>query len=74
MLFTVSAKEVKRNEGKYISKKEMVDMMRVDIANISKDELDDMIRAFWYPPYDGAGFEIDGNFYTLVNKQILGSL
>lgn len=64
----------KRNEGKYISKKEMVDMMRVDIANISKDELDDMIRAFWYPPYDGAGFEIDGNFYTLVNKQILGAL
>lgn len=64
----------KRNTGRYISKKDMIDMMRVDISNISKEDLDDMIRAFWYPPYNGAGFEIDGDFYTLVNRQILEML
>lgn len=63
-----------RNAGRYISKKDMVDMMRVDITTISKEDLDNMIRAFWYPPYDGAGFEIDGQFYTLVNRQILEML
>lgn len=49
-------------------------MMYVDINNITQEELDLKIRAFWFPPYSGAGFKIDGKFYTLINEQILNEL
>ena len=29
------------------------------------------IRAFWFPPYDGAYVEINGQKYTLINRQLL---
>lgn len=61
-------------DGIYISKKQMLDMMYVDINNITQEELDLKIRAFWFPPYSGAGFKIDGKFYTLINEQILNEL
>ncbi len=61
-------------DGIYVSKKEMIEMMKIDLANIEKEELDLKIRAFWFPPYDGAGFKINGKFYTLVNREILKAL
>lgn len=64
----------KKEEGTYISKKEMLDMMKVDLKNLDKIDLDTLIRAFWFPPYDGAGFEVNGKFYTLVNREILKTL
>lgn len=64
----------KKEDGTYISKQEMLDMMKIDIDNITKEELNLKIRAFWFPPYDGAGFEIDGQFYTLVNSEVLSTL
>ena len=36
--------------------------------------IDNKIRAFWFPPYDGASLEVDGKTYTLVNRSILESL
>ena len=36
--------------------------------------LDVKIRAFWFPPYDGAYIEKNGKKYTLVDKEILDSL
>jgi len=64
----------KKDEGVYISKKEMIEMMKIDLENISNEDLDLKIRAFWFPPYDGAGFEVNGKFYTLVNHDILKTL
>lgn len=64
----------KRENGVYISRQQMIDMMKIDIDNIENEDLDLKIRAFWFPPYDGAGFEINGKYYTLVNKDILKSL
>ena len=32
------------------------------------------IRAFWFPPYDGAGIELGGREYTIIDEQILGPL
>ena len=64
----------KAEEGIYISKNEMNNMKKTDIENIDNEDLDLKIRAFWYPPYDGAGFEINGKFYTLINNEILKSL
>lgn len=64
----------KKEAGVYISKKEMIDMMKINLKDIESEDLDLKIRAFWFPPYDGAGFEINGKFYTLVNHEILKSL
>lgn len=64
----------REEDGCYISKKEMVDMMKLDVNNLDKEDLDLKIRAFWFPPYDGAGIEINGKYYTLVNHEILKSL
>ena len=64
----------KKEDGVYISKKQMLEMMKVNINNIENEDLDLKIRAFWFPPYDGAGFEVNGKFYTLVNKEILKTL
>ena len=64
----------KKEDGIYISKKEMIDMMKVNLNRIDEEDLDLKIRAFWFPPYEGAGFEINGKYYTLVNNEILKSL
>jgi methionyl-tRNA formyltransferase len=29
------------------------------------------VRAFWYPPYEGAVMEVEGERYTLVDGAIL---
>ncbi len=29
------------------------------------------IRAFWYPPYDGATIEVGGRTLTLVDRSVL---
>lgn len=63
------------NKGRYISHKEMLQMMLLDKTNLEAEQnLDLKIRAFWFPPFDGAGFEINGKFYTLVNHEILSEI
>ena len=40
----------------------------------SDDSLDDIerkIRAFWYPPFDGASIKVKGKEFTIINKRIL---
>ena len=64
----------KSEEGVYISKKEMLDMMKININHLDDEDLDTKIRAFWFPPYGGAGFEVNGKYYTLVNNDILRTL
>ena len=56
--------------GRYVSRLEMEAMKRIEPG----DDLEKKIRAFWFPPYDGAYIEIGGNKYTLVNRQVLESL
>ncbi len=63
-----------KGDGVYISKQKMLDMMKVDLDNLENEDLDLKIRAFWFPPYSGAGFEVNGKFYTLVNNEILKTL
>ena len=64
----------KKEEGVYISKQEMIEMTKVDLNNLENEDLDLKIRAFWFPPYEGAGFEVKGKYYTLVNDEILKTL
>ena len=35
------------------------------------DNIEKKIRAFWFPPYDGAYVKINGQKYTLINRQLL---
>lgn len=71
---TLNCKPQSMKDGVYISRKEMIEMMKIDLEHITEEDLDLKIRAFWFPPYDGAGFEVNGKFYTLVNHDILKSL
>lgn len=57
------------NEGTYISRKKMLQMMELDINNLEHEDLDLKIRAFWFPPYDGAGFRVNGKYYTVTLGQ-----
>jgi methionyl-tRNA formyltransferase len=53
--------------GRYITRMEMESMKEIRDG----DDLNKKIRAFWFPPYDGAWVTIDGEKVTLVNKFIL---
>lgn len=56
--------------GRYIDRKEMEQMKQIQTG----DDIPRKIRAFWYPPYDGAYVLIEGKKYTLVNRSILSTL
>lgn len=56
--------------GRYVSRLEMEAMKKVQPG----EDVSRKSRAFWFPPYDGAYIEIDGEKYTLVSSQILNSL
>ena len=56
--------------GRYVSRAEMEHMKKI----IPGDDIERKIRAFWFPPYDGAFVEIEGKRYTLVNREILSQL
>ena len=56
--------------GKYISREEMEILKEIK----PNDDLDRKIRAFWFPPYDGAFIKINGKKYTLINDEILRQL
>lgn len=64
----------KKEDGVYISRDKMNAMKKLEISDLESVDLDLLIRAFWFPPYDGAGIEIDGKYYTLVNREILKAL
>lgn len=56
--------------GKYVSRAEMEAMKEI----VEGDDIDRKIRAFWFPPYDGAYTVINGERYTLINREILAKL
>lgn len=56
--------------GRYISRAEMEAMKRI----VPGDDVARKVRAFFFPPYDGAYLEIDGKRYTLIDATILQTL
>jgi methionyl-tRNA formyltransferase len=56
--------------GVYISRDEMESMKEIKDG----DDIPRKIRAFWFPPYDGAYLLLGGKKYTLVDRSILTSL
>ena len=59
--------------GRYITREEMNAAKRVD-PNDPPELVERKIRAFWYPPYEGAYVELAGAHYTLVSDTVLQSL
>lgn len=58
-------------DGIYINRAQMEAMKEIDICN---DDIDNKIRAFWFPPYTGAYIKINNKRYTLINDDILRNL
>lgn len=63
----------KQGNGKYISKKDF-ETLRMVQEEDTTEEINRKIRAFWYPPHQGAAIIIQGQEYTLVNDQILNEI
>ena len=52
----------------------LIDQHRFITPEDSAEVVHRKIRAFWCPPYDGAAIEIDGEEFTLVNREVLRQL
>lgn len=53
--------------GRYVSRAEMEAMKEV----LPEDDIERKIRAFWFPPYDGAYLWVNGVKCTLVHQPVL---
>lgn len=56
--------------GRYISRADFEEMKFVD-PDASKEEIDRKIRAFWYPPFEGAKIKVGSEYYTLVSQELM---
>ena len=59
-----------QGEGRYVSREEFEALRRVR-SDDTPDLLARRIRAFWYPPHDGATIEVAGQVVTLVDRRLL---
>ena len=66
--------DIDNSEGTYISRDQMNEMKKITEEDLESEDLDVKVRAFWFPPYDGAYIERNGKRYTLVDKEILDTL
>lgn len=64
----LNAYEQEHGKGKYVSRRDMLDAMRIDPEI---DDVDAKIQAFWFPPHTGAYIEIAGRHYTLTNDMVI---
>lgn len=56
--------------GRYICREQMEEAKKIRPG----DDVARKVRAFWFPPYDGAYIEIDGKRFTLISEEILMTL
>ncbi|MDQ4048088.1 MAG: formyl transferase [Actinomycetota bacterium] len=61
---------VPQGQGRYVSRAEFEELRRVQPGE-TKEMLARRIRAFWYPPHDGATLEVAGRVVTLVDRRLL---
>ena len=59
------------NGGRYITRTQLEEMKGIDFE---KDDVARKVRAFWFPPYDGAYIKVNGSKFTLVDRSILDAL
>ena len=61
---------INNNGGRYVSRLEMESLKEI----MPTDDVSRKIRAFWFPPYDGAFMIVNGVKCTLVDRKILDGL
>ncbi len=59
-----------QGKGRYVTRAEVEELRRVR-ADDPPEQVGRRIRAFWYPPYDGATLEVAGGVVTLVDRRLL---
>ncbi len=59
-----------QGEGRYVTREEFERLRRVG-PDDPPELTERRIRAFWYPPYDGATIEVAGRELTLVDRGLL---
>lgn len=58
------------HKGRYINRAEFEEMKYI-LSSDNDEEINRKIRAFWYPPYEGAKVKIGDSYYTIVNESLL---
>ena len=56
--------------GKYYSQKDLDEVRKISEKD-SADVIERKIKAFWFPPYEGAYVERDGEHFSVVTKELL---
>jgi methionyl-tRNA formyltransferase len=62
-----------QDDGRYVTREDF-EALRVVRFDDPADVTARRIRAFWYPPHDGATLELDGRTVTLVDRGLLGEV
>lgn len=62
-----------QGDGRYVTREELEALRSVRLDD-PPDLTARRIRAFWYPPYDGASLELDGRTLTLVDRALLSEV
>jgi methionyl-tRNA formyltransferase len=62
-----------QGEGRYVNREEF-ERLRLVHPGDSLEQTNRRIRAYWYPPFEGAVLELDGRRYTLVDDPLLEEL
>ncbi len=59
-----------QGDGRYVTGEEFEEMRRVRPGD-PPDLTERRMRAFWYPPHDGATIEVEGRTLTLLDRHLL---
>lgn len=59
-----------QKNGTYYSMDEFEKLRQIS-NNDSLEDIERKIRAFWYPPHDGASIKLKGEEFTVINRRIL---
>jgi methionyl-tRNA formyltransferase len=57
--------------GLYLTSKQLEEMKIVDLSKDSAEKISRTIRAFFFPPHQGAKISVNGVWYTLIDDSIL---
>ena len=62
-----------KERGNYYSKKDLDEARKIHETD-SADVIEKKIKAFWFPPFEGAYIERDGIHFSVITKEILSKI
>lgn len=63
----------RKERGNYYSKKDLDEARKIHETD-SADVIEKKIKAFWFPPFEGAYIERDGIHFSVITKEILSKI